>query len=162
MQWKCLPVPKDQGGNPEIHFTTVYKAFAKSTDDGSLEGRIIRAMLCPNYLEKRYCYSACYGRPLVCQHYLYNTAPQVSPLGVLPTRSSRSRSEGRRIAAEDQWPRSALLGPDAKGDIKAAPVFREAIGGQNRGEQSAPAKPELEADNFSLILDYLDIMTYSP
>ncbi len=36
MQWKCLPVPKDGDGNPEIHYTTVYRAFAKWTDDGSI------------------------------------------------------------------------------------------------------------------------------
>jgi transposase len=29
MQWKCLPVPKDCDGKAEIHYTTVYKAFAK-------------------------------------------------------------------------------------------------------------------------------------
>jgi transposase len=37
MQWKCLPVPTDREGNPEIHYTTVYKVFAKWADDGSLE-----------------------------------------------------------------------------------------------------------------------------
>ena len=37
MQWKCLPVPKDHDGKAEIHYTTVYKAFAKWSDDGSLE-----------------------------------------------------------------------------------------------------------------------------
>ena len=36
MQWKCLPVPKDATGKPAIHYTTVYKVFAKWTDDGSL------------------------------------------------------------------------------------------------------------------------------
>ena len=36
MQWKCLPVPKDTNGNPAIHYTTVYKVFAKWADDGSL------------------------------------------------------------------------------------------------------------------------------
>ena len=36
MQWKCLPVPTDAQGNPAIHYTTVYKVFAKWTDDGSL------------------------------------------------------------------------------------------------------------------------------
>jgi transposase len=36
MQWKCLPVPKDADGKPAIHYTTVYRAFAKWTDDGSL------------------------------------------------------------------------------------------------------------------------------
>jgi hypothetical protein len=37
MQWKCLPVPKDRDGQAEIHYTTVYKVFAKWADDGSLE-----------------------------------------------------------------------------------------------------------------------------
>jgi transposase len=36
MQWKCLPVPKDPTGKPAIHYTTVYKVFAKWADDGSL------------------------------------------------------------------------------------------------------------------------------
>jgi hypothetical protein len=36
MQWKCLPVPTDPQGQPAIHYTTVYRAFAKWADDGSL------------------------------------------------------------------------------------------------------------------------------
>ena len=36
MQWKCLPGSKDINGNPAIHYTTVYKVFAKWADDGSL------------------------------------------------------------------------------------------------------------------------------
>jgi transposase len=36
MQWKCLPVPTDSSGKPAIHYTTVYKVFAKWADDGSL------------------------------------------------------------------------------------------------------------------------------
>ena len=36
MQWKCLPVPTDGNGKPAIHYTTVYKVFAKWADDGSL------------------------------------------------------------------------------------------------------------------------------
>jgi transposase len=36
MQWKCLPVPQDLQGKPAIHYTTVYKVFAKWADDGSL------------------------------------------------------------------------------------------------------------------------------
>ena len=36
MQWKCLPVPIDDQGNPAIHYTTIYKVFAKWADDGSL------------------------------------------------------------------------------------------------------------------------------
>jgi len=41
MQWKCLPVPTDRDGNPEIHYTTVYKVFAKWSDDSSLEHAFI-------------------------------------------------------------------------------------------------------------------------
>jgi transposase len=36
MQWKCLPVPHDTDGKPAIHYTTVYRVFAKWADDGSL------------------------------------------------------------------------------------------------------------------------------
>jgi transposase len=36
MQWKCLPVPTDPVGKPTIHYTTIYKVFAKWADDGSL------------------------------------------------------------------------------------------------------------------------------
>src|SRR6266568_1679792 len=36
MQWKCLPVPTDPHGKPAIHYTTIYKVFAKWADDGSL------------------------------------------------------------------------------------------------------------------------------
>ena len=36
MQWKCLSVPQDAQGKPAIHYTTVYKVFAKRADDGSL------------------------------------------------------------------------------------------------------------------------------
>jgi hypothetical protein len=36
MQWKCLPVPTDSTGKPAIHYTTIYKVFAKWADDGSL------------------------------------------------------------------------------------------------------------------------------
>ena len=37
MQWKCLPIPKDVTGKPAIHYTNVYRAFAKWADDGSLQ-----------------------------------------------------------------------------------------------------------------------------
>src|SRR5262249_23013023 len=36
MQWKCLPIPTDTCGKAIIHYTTVYKVFAKWADDGSL------------------------------------------------------------------------------------------------------------------------------
>jgi len=44
MQWKCLPVPTDRDGKPEIHYTTVYKVFAKWADDGSLEHAFIASV----------------------------------------------------------------------------------------------------------------------
>src|SRR5918911_3351138 len=36
MPWKCLSVPTEPDGKPAIHYTTVYKVFAKWADDGSL------------------------------------------------------------------------------------------------------------------------------
>jgi transposase len=44
MQWKCLPIPKDTHGKPEIHYSTVYRAFAKWADDGSLEQAFIASV----------------------------------------------------------------------------------------------------------------------
>jgi transposase len=44
MQWKCLPVPTDTHGKPAIHYTTVYKVFAKWSDDGSLEEAFIASV----------------------------------------------------------------------------------------------------------------------
>ena len=44
MQWKCLPVPTDSHGKPAIHYTTVYKVFARWSDDGSLEAAFIASV----------------------------------------------------------------------------------------------------------------------
>src|SRR5882762_7052713 len=44
MQWKGLPVPKDSHGKPAIHYTTVYKVFARWSDDGSLEQAFIASV----------------------------------------------------------------------------------------------------------------------
>src|SRR5713101_701475 len=44
MQWKCLPVPKDTHGKPAIHYTTVYKVFARWSDDGSLADAFIASV----------------------------------------------------------------------------------------------------------------------
>ena len=44
MQWKCLPVPKDYDGKAKIHYTTVYRAFARWSDDGSLEHTFIASV----------------------------------------------------------------------------------------------------------------------
>jgi transposase len=37
MQWKCLPISKGPTGTSDIHYTNVYRAFAKWADDGSLQ-----------------------------------------------------------------------------------------------------------------------------
>ena len=44
MQWKCLPVPQDSHGQPAIHYMTVYKVFARWSDDGSLEHAFIASV----------------------------------------------------------------------------------------------------------------------
>ena len=44
MQWQCLPVPKDAQGHAAIHYTTVYKVFARWSDDGSLEHAFIASV----------------------------------------------------------------------------------------------------------------------
>ena len=44
MPWKCLPVPKDAQGRAAIHYTTVYKVFARWSDDGSLEDAFIASV----------------------------------------------------------------------------------------------------------------------
>src|SRR5215510_6620953 len=36
MQWKCLSIPADAQGKPRLHYTNVYRVFAKWVDDGSL------------------------------------------------------------------------------------------------------------------------------
>jgi transposase len=44
MQWKGLPVPTDAQDKPAIHYTTVYKVFARWSDDGSLEQAFIASV----------------------------------------------------------------------------------------------------------------------
>jgi transposase len=44
MPWKCLPIPKGPTGKPEIHYTNVYRAFAKWVDDGSLQQAFIASV----------------------------------------------------------------------------------------------------------------------
>jgi hypothetical protein len=36
MPWQGVPVPTDAQGKPAIHYTTIYKVFARWADDGSL------------------------------------------------------------------------------------------------------------------------------
>jgi transposase len=44
MQWKCLPVPEAGDGTAVIHYTTIYKLFAKWSDDGSLDQAFIASV----------------------------------------------------------------------------------------------------------------------
>src|ERR1700755_961333 len=44
MQWKCLPVPRAGDGTAVIHYTTIYKVFAKWADDGSLDQAFVASV----------------------------------------------------------------------------------------------------------------------
>jgi transposase len=44
MPWKCLRIPKAVHSKPEIHYTNVYRAFAKWADDGSLQKAFIASV----------------------------------------------------------------------------------------------------------------------
>src|SRR6266516_1795706 len=44
MQWKCLHIPEGLTGKYEIHYTNVYRAFAKWVDDGSLQQAFIASV----------------------------------------------------------------------------------------------------------------------
>jgi transposase len=44
MQWKCLPIPKGPTDKPDIHYTNVYRTFAKWADDGSLQQAFIASV----------------------------------------------------------------------------------------------------------------------
>ena len=44
MQWKCLPIPKAGDGTAMIHYTTIYKVFARWSDDGSLDQAFIASV----------------------------------------------------------------------------------------------------------------------
>jgi transposase len=44
MQWKWMPVPTASDGTALIHYTTIYKVFAKWADDGSLDQAFIASV----------------------------------------------------------------------------------------------------------------------
>ena len=44
MPWKCVPIPQDPHGQPAIHDTSVYRAFATWAHDGSLEQAFIASV----------------------------------------------------------------------------------------------------------------------
>ncbi len=43
-QWKMIPIPKDENGKAIIHYTQIYRNFAKWSDDGSLESAFIESV----------------------------------------------------------------------------------------------------------------------
>ncbi len=44
MQWKELPIEKRPDGKSEIHYTVLYKLFARWADDGSLKKAFIASV----------------------------------------------------------------------------------------------------------------------
>jgi transposase len=60
MQWKCLPIPHNAQGKPAIHYTTVYKVFAKWANDGSLWQAFL-ASVRPLAVEKHLALSMLHG-----------------------------------------------------------------------------------------------------
>ena len=44
MQWKCSPIPQADDGSALIHYTTIYKVFARWSDDGSLDQAFIASV----------------------------------------------------------------------------------------------------------------------
>ena len=44
MQWKCLPVPRTVDGKAGIHYATIYRVFAKWSDDGSTDHAFIASV----------------------------------------------------------------------------------------------------------------------
>ena len=56
MPWQCWPIPHDTQGKPAIHYTTIYKVFAKWADDGSLWQAFVasvRHLAAEKYLDLR-------------------------------------------------------------------------------------------------------------
>lgn len=49
-QWKMLPIDKGADGKPEIHYTQVYRYFARWSDDGSFERVFIASV---DFLDKQ-------------------------------------------------------------------------------------------------------------
>ena len=50
MQWKELPIDQGPDGNVEIHYTGIFKLFARWAEDGSLEQAFIASV---QYLDER-------------------------------------------------------------------------------------------------------------
>jgi transposase len=48
MQWKELPIDQGPDGNVEIHYTGIFKLFARWAEDGSLEQAFIASVKSPD------------------------------------------------------------------------------------------------------------------
>src|SRR5437868_13770189 len=94
MQWKCLPGPTDPQGNPAIHYTTVYKVFAKWADDGSLWQAFVASV---RHLaaEKQLDLSVLHGDGT-------NTVAKKGAMGLATRATNIRRSEERRVGKESR------------------------------------------------------------
>src|SRR5438128_8920859 len=90
MQWKCLPVPQDINGKPAIHYTTVYKVFAKWADDGSLWQAFV-ASVAHLSAEKHLDISVLHGDGT------QDTVPSTPVGGALRTRGAPARAQHRGL-----------------------------------------------------------------
>jgi transposase len=86
MPWKCLPIPQDAHGKPALHYTNVYKAFAKWSNDGSLQ-QAFMASVAHLSAEKKLDLSVLHGDGT-------NTVAKKGAMG-LATRATSTRRERR-------------------------------------------------------------------
>src|SRR5215470_6067685 len=102
MQWKCLPVPTDSDGKPAIHYTTVYKVFAKWADDGSLWHAFVASV---RHLaaEKQLDLRVLHGDGT-------NTVAKTGAMG-LATRATSTRKERRSLPSSTTMATSSRLSP---------------------------------------------------
>jgi transposase len=104
MQWKCLPIPRDGHGKPAIHYTTVYRVFAKWADDGSLWQAFI-ASVAHLSTEKHLDVSVLHGDGT-------NTMAKKGAMGLATraTNTKRGRKSSRsQITMAMSWPPSPWL-----------------------------------------------------
>ena len=52
IQWKNIPIDKTEEGNPEIHYTRIFKIYSRWVNDGSLEKAFEFSVLTLNERDK--------------------------------------------------------------------------------------------------------------
>ena len=102
MQWKCLPIPKDPQGKPALHYTNVYRAFAKWSDDGSLQ-QAFTASVVHLSVEKKLDLRVLHGDGT-------NTVAKKGAMG-LATRAINTRRERRSSPSQTTMAMSSLPYP---------------------------------------------------